>query len=71
MAKVIKPFHGAKDGAIYPQDFNEGDIVEGDLARVALEQGWAEDEKDPGSDGTDTGSDGAEKKARKNAPENK
>jgi hypothetical protein len=62
MAKVIKAFHGAKDGEVYPQDIQEGEEITGDLARVAIEEGWAE----PGE-----GEAPAEKKARKNAPENK
>ena len=40
-AVVTTPFDGAIDGTIYPKHFVPGDVVEGDLARVALEQGWA------------------------------
>ena len=40
-AVVTKPFDGAIDGTIYPKHFKAGDVVEGDLARVAVEQGWA------------------------------
>lgn len=39
---VVKPFAGVPDGLIYPRDFVEGDTVEGDLAVVALREGWAE-----------------------------
>ncbi len=40
-AKVVKKFDGKPDKEIYPRTFNEGDIVEGDLARVAVAQKWA------------------------------
>lgn len=40
-AVVATPFDGALDGAIYPKHFVAGDVVEGDLARVAIEQRWA------------------------------
>ncbi|WP_319798320.1 hypothetical protein [Nitrobacter sp.] len=36
-AVVTTPFPGAKDGDIYPTYFKVGDIIEGDLARVAIE----------------------------------
>lgn len=44
MTKVIvtRSFNGAPDGQIYPRAFKEGDEVSGDLARVALAEGWAE-----------------------------
>lgn len=42
-ATVIKEFPGAPDGAIYPKTFVPGDVVEGDLARVAVENGWAKE----------------------------
>lgn len=42
LAVVVKPFAGVPDGLIYPRDFVEGDTVEGDLAVVALREGWAE-----------------------------
>lgn len=40
-ATVTKEFDGAKDGTIYPMKFKPGDVVEGDLARVAIENKWA------------------------------
>ena len=40
-AVVTTPFDGAPDGSIYPKHFTVGAVVEGDLARVAIEQGWA------------------------------
>ncbi len=41
-AKVTSPFKGVRDGEIYPVDFNVGDTVEGELAGVAVREGWAE-----------------------------
>jgi hypothetical protein len=61
MAKVTVAFSGVPDGEIYPKDFAPGDEVHGDLAAVAVREGWAED-----SEPTK-----AEAKARKAAPENK
>lgn len=40
-ALVAKAFDGALDGELYPRHFEPGRVVEGDLARVAIEQGWA------------------------------
>ena len=40
-AKVTKPFKGAPDGTAQSVQFNPGDVIEGDLARVAVENGWA------------------------------
>lgn len=42
-AKVVKPFKGAPDGEVYPVEFKEGDVVRGDLARVAIENKWAKE----------------------------
>lgn len=42
-ATVTKEFDGAPDGAIYPKHFVPGDVIEGDLARVAVENKWAEE----------------------------
>lgn len=41
-ARVTKPFVGAPDGALYPRPFEVSELVEGDLARVAVAEGWAE-----------------------------
>jgi hypothetical protein len=41
-AKVIKAFVGAPDGAFHPRQFEVSELVEGDLARVAVAEGWAE-----------------------------
>lgn len=48
-AIVTKAFPGVKDGEVYPVDFKPGDEVEGDLGRVAVAEGWAEEIKDKGS----------------------
>lgn len=45
-AKVTQGFPGVPDGAIYPVQFSPGDDVEGDLAKVAIENNWAEEVKD-------------------------
>lgn len=55
--KVIKPFAGVPDGETHPRQFLPGDIVEGDLARVALSEKWAKDtsrEKAPAEAGANT-----------------
>ena len=41
-AKVVKAFVGAPDGALHPRQFEVSQLVEGDLARVAVGEGWAE-----------------------------
>lgn len=40
-AKVVEAFFGVPDGEVYPRDFAPGDMVHGDLAAVALREGWA------------------------------
>lgn len=44
-ATVTVAFDGVPDGAIYPRRFEPGDAVEGDLARVAVREGWAATEE--------------------------
>lgn len=44
-AKVTKQFDGQPDNAYVPRTFAVGEEVTGDLARVAIENGWAEDAK--------------------------
>lgn len=44
IAIVTVPFSGVPDGQHYPIPFAVGDRVEGDLARVALAEGWARPE---------------------------
>jgi hypothetical protein len=41
-ARVIKAFMGAPDGALHPRQFEVSETVEGNLARVATAEGWAE-----------------------------
>jgi hypothetical protein len=41
-ARVVKPFEGVRDGDLYPRHFEVADVVQGDLARVAIAEGWAE-----------------------------
>lgn len=64
-AIVTKPFKGCKDGELHPVDLAEGDAIEGDLAKEAINAGWAEEEAE----------DGEPKKAPKNkaawTPKNK
>jgi hypothetical protein len=40
-AKVTKQFQGAEDGKHYPRTIKVGETIAGDLAKVAVEQGWA------------------------------
>lgn len=41
-ARVVTPFKGAPDGEPGGvRRFEENELVEGDLARVAIKQGWA------------------------------
>lgn len=47
-ATVIKPFKGCPDGSRKPKQFVPDDRLDGDLARVAVSQGWAK--PDPISD---------------------
>ena len=38
---VVQPFRGVADGEVYPKEFKAGDTVEGELAEVAVSNGWA------------------------------
>lgn len=40
-AIVVKKFSGVPDGQIHAQEFQPNDMVEGRLADVAINQGWA------------------------------
>lgn len=42
-ARVTRAFDGVPDGMIHPRRIAAGEIISGDLARVALESGWAEE----------------------------
>ncbi len=70
-AIVEIPFQGAPDGEIHSKGFVKGDVVAGDLARVAVEQKWAREVPDElPLDRKDAGA-APENKAQGNAPENK
>lgn len=43
-AIVTKSFPGCADGDRHTQTFKEGQIITGDLAKVAIENGWAEEQ---------------------------
>lgn len=49
-AKVTKPFSGAPDGQHHPKHWNVGEVVEGNLADVAIAQKWADPVKEKASD---------------------
>lgn len=70
-AIVEVPFKGAPDGEIYGKDFAKGDVVEGDLARVAVEQKWAREVPDELPLGRKDAGAAPENKAQGNTPENK
>lgn len=40
-AKVIKPFRGRRDGSGVVEHFQKGDLIDGDLAVVAVREKWA------------------------------
>jgi hypothetical protein len=42
VATVTVPFMGAPDGEFYGRQFAAGDQVHGELAAVAVREGWAE-----------------------------
>ncbi|MEO4000318.1 hypothetical protein [Mesorhizobium sp. CAU 1732] len=44
-ATVTKPFKGVKTGEVYPTQFTFGDNVDGNLAQVAVDNGWAVSDK--------------------------
>lgn len=48
MRAIVKmPFRGCRDGESSPTTFQAGDEIEGDLAAVALREGWAEAPRAP------------------------
>lgn len=53
-ALVVEPFPGLPDGELTVKNFAVDDVVDGDLARVAIEEGWAiemdEDGEEPERD---------------------
>lgn len=40
-AKVTVPFNGVPNGEVHPRLFDVGEIVVGELADVAVREGWA------------------------------
>jgi hypothetical protein len=40
-ARVTHRFYGAADGTVYPRYFEVGELIDGDLAHCAIEQGDA------------------------------
>ncbi len=40
-AEVIAPFKGVRDGEVYPRQWQEGDVIEGELAAAAVRGGMA------------------------------
>lgn len=42
-AKVTKAFSGRPDDDVQTRDFKVGDVVSGDLAKVAIDNKWAEE----------------------------
>ncbi|WP_158291875.1 hypothetical protein [Paracraurococcus ruber] len=44
-AIVTVPFLGVPDGVVYPKDYAVGDLVTGDLAELAVREGWAKPAK--------------------------
>lgn len=43
--KITKEFNGVENGALHPQLYAVGEIVEGRLADVALSEGWGDELK--------------------------
>ena len=41
-AIAMTAFEGAKDGELYPTRFKSGDLIEGQLAEIAVREKWAE-----------------------------
>lgn len=40
-AIVIEEFSGVEDGGIHPRRIGAGEMITGELARVAIDNGWA------------------------------
>jgi hypothetical protein len=45
-AKVTEAFNGVPDGRIHPRQIAVGEIIDGDLAAVAIREKWAEETAD-------------------------
>lgn len=70
-AIVQVPFKGAPDGELHGMEFVKGDMIQGDLARVAVEQKWAIEQPNELPLGRKDAGAAPENKAQGNAPENK
>jgi hypothetical protein len=53
-ATAITTFYGARDGELYPTKFCPGDLVEGQLAEVAVRERWAEEPQPQPLEGRNT-----------------
>jgi hypothetical protein len=40
-ATALTTFDGARDGDLYPTRFRPGDLIEGNLAEIAVRENWA------------------------------
>lgn len=40
-AKMIKTIRAVPDGEVYPREYKPGEIITGEIARVAVDHGWA------------------------------
>lgn len=41
-AKITKAFNGCREGSFVTERFNKGDVVDGRIAEVAIENEWGE-----------------------------
>ena len=40
-AKMIKTIRAVPDGEVYPREYKPGETITGEIARVAVDHGWA------------------------------
>ncbi len=66
-ALVTTPFKGCRDGELHPVEIAKGDTVTGDLAKTAIDAGWAAEIDDEG----EAPAEAAEAPKPKRAPKNK
>lgn len=55
IAKVKTPFSGCRDGEAVVVKFVKGDIISGDLAAVAIREGWASKARKPRAANVESG----------------
>ena len=65
MAKVTRRFPGVRDGETVTRWFEVGEEVDGDLARVAVANGWAEEPRAAETKAPEPKEDGPRRKAKK------